>query len=142
MEEIVNPNVEQKPREDVVETKVKGKNNPLLIILLIFFIILFTALVYMFFTDKLIIVGLENPFSSNIEQEVEVEEEEGKTQEEGEDENAEEHEDEDITEEEEDLLAYRSDERIGISFKYPDSWEVTKDEAIYEESEINGDFFI
>lgn len=122
MEETVNPNVEQQVQEDIVEKQVKSKNSPLLVILLIFFILLFTSAVYMFFTDQLIIVGLDNPLSSNIEKEEEVEEEE-------------------TVKEDETTLKYISDENIGITFEFPGTWEITEDRSEYEIFDSGEKFF-
>jgi hypothetical protein len=135
MADVNNPKVEKKEQPEVA----KKRANPLVIIFLLFILLFLGSLVYLFLTDKVMVVGLENPFvGDGQDQENVVIEDEG-----GEDVVVEENEDDPEATEDRDIIladdnAYYNS-TIGISLDYPDGWEISEESLSYIKNLTNGE---
>jgi len=122
--------------EDTDQPKaIKGKVNPLVIILLLFILLLLGSLVYLFFTDKVMIVGLENPVVGDVQKQdnVSIEDEENTNVEESEDKSEDVVSMDGVTEDQEETTGGNvyTNTTIGISLEYPEGWEISEESLNY-----------
>lgn len=141
MADISNPKVDSKVQPK--NPKKKTKANPLVVTLLVFIILLLGTLVYLFFTDKVMVVGLENPFvgDGQDQEEVAMDGDEDITVEESEDELDNVVSRDGVIEDSEEVIDGKvyANSTIGISLVYPEGWEIGEESLNYIKNINNGE---